>query len=68
MKVRDFHDEVWRPRCVKRLRVTTLSSYEVCWNNHIKPNLGDMELDEYVSEIIESDTGTLASRVALKVA
>lgn len=54
MTGREFHDEVWWPRCERRLRKVTRSSYEAHWRNHIEPLIGRMDLGDISPRFLDS--------------
>ena len=53
MLVRDFHDRIWWPRCVDRLRECTREGYRCTWKNWIEPAMGDMELSAITPRFLD---------------
>lgn len=53
MLAQEFHDEVWWPICLEKLREVTQESYRCSWKNHIGPALGKMELKDITPRFLD---------------
>ena len=53
MLVSEFHEQVWWPRCLERLRECTQESYHCAWKNWIEPRFGSMDLHDISPRILD---------------
>lgn len=54
MKLSEFCEDIWLPRCEKRLRECTVVGYKSVYKNHIKPDIGGMELSDITPRAIDA--------------
>lgn len=53
MKVREFYDTIYLPRCKQRLREVTQESYECAWRLYVEPHMADMELSDITPRYLD---------------
>lgn len=54
MKLQEFHDTIWWPRCTAKLREITQESYHCAWKNWIEPTLGTTDLNDITPRLLDA--------------
>ena len=53
MTLQEFHDEIWWPRCQKKLRECTQTGYASAYRLHIAPYMKDMYLEDITPRYLD---------------
>lgn len=59
MTVAEFWDRVYMPVCSRRVAPNTKSAYESSWRTHVKPYIGQMQIQDVTKNAIDTVLGKI---------